>query len=183
LTFTVEARRAQFIGLTIKIIAEHGYGGCSLQRIADAAGVTKAAVIYHFSSKNAVVRAAYDAVIADLTGHVGTLVDAAADPAGAVEGYVRGMTGYMAEHPGHVRVIVEALTEGGVPDHNSPARWQALAALLGEACPAGTDTRTLAIVIGGAIDGLISEFLDDPSFDPRAGAEALLTLLNLRQRR
>ena len=180
MTFTVDARRAQFIELTIKIIAEHGYGGCSLQKIADAAGVTKAAVIYHFASKNAVVRAAYDTVIGDLTGHVGALVEAAPDPAGAVRGYVRGMAGYMAEHPGHVRLIVEALTEGGVPDRASPARWQALAALLDEACPPGTDTKTLAIIIGGAIDGLGTALLEDRSFDLRAGAEALIALLPLQ---
>jgi AcrR family transcriptional regulator len=177
LTFTVEARRAQFIALTIDIIAEHGYGGCSLQRIADAAGVTKAAVIYHFASKNAVVEAAYQMVIGDLVTHVGALVDAAPDPAGAVEGYVRGMVGHMAANPGRVRVIVEALTEGGVPDRSSPARWQALAGLLDAACPPGAGTRTLAVLTGGAIDGLISEFLRDPGFDPSAGTETLIAML------
>nr|WP_229068402.1 TetR/AcrR family transcriptional regulator [Actinoplanes sp. DH11] len=182
MTFTVEARRAQLIGLTIGLIAEHGYAGCSLQRIADAAGVTKAAVLYHFSSKDALVRAAYDQVIGALTGHVGALVDAAADAggggAGQVAAYIRGMAGHLARHPDHVRMIVEALGDGGVPDRSSPARWQALAGLI-ETAGWPVDAKTLALIIGGALDGLVTEFLNDPDFDLPAGAEALIRLLPL----
>ena len=35
LTFTERARRAQLVDVTIRLIAEHGYAGCSLQRIAE----------------------------------------------------------------------------------------------------------------------------------------------------
>ncbi|MBG0563992.1 TetR/AcrR family transcriptional regulator [Actinoplanes aureus] len=184
LTFTEQARRAQFVGLTIRVIAEHGYAGCSLQRIADAAGVTKAAVLYHFASKAALVRAAYEEVIGQLTADVGALVEQAAGPAQAVEAYVRGLTGHLAAHPDHVRVIVEALDgDTAITDRPaSPSRWQALAALIEAAKESGAyrrdiDSRVLAIVLGGAIDGLIAESLQDTAFDVVAAADALVDLL------
>src|SRR5688572_8277878 len=157
-TFTEQARRAQLISVTIGLIAEHGYAGCSLQRIAESAGITKAAVIYHFATKNAVIRAAYDSVIADLTGHVGALIARAESPAAMVDAYVDGLIGYMAAHPDHVRLIVEALDDGhdtGITDRpTSAARWRPVAALIDGAKDAGAyrpdvDARTLAIVLGG----------------------------------
>ena len=43
--------RARMIDLAIDLVAERGYEGTSLQMVADAAGVTKAAVYYHFRTK------------------------------------------------------------------------------------------------------------------------------------
>jgi AcrR family transcriptional regulator len=185
--FTEQARRAQLIAATIKLIAEHGYAGCSLQRIAESAGITKAAVIYHFATKNAVIRAAYDSVIGDLTGHVGALIARAESPSAMVDAYVHGLIGYMAAHPDHVRVIVEALDDShdtGIADRPaSAARWRPVAALIDSAKDAGAyrpdvDSRTLAIVIGGAIDAVVAESLVDPAYDLSAAARAIVDMLH-----
>ena len=58
-TFTEAARREQITNLAIDLIAEHGYAGTSLAKIAEAAGLSNAAVLYHFGSKNAVLESAY----------------------------------------------------------------------------------------------------------------------------
>lgn len=184
-TFVEQARRAQLIGVTVDLIARHGYRHCSLQRIADAAGITKAAVIYHFTSKDAVIRAAYESVISALTDRVGAAVDAAAGPAGAVDAYLRSMLDHMAEHPRHVRVIVEALDERndtGIEDRpRSAARWQPLAALIDAAVASGEyrpdiDSRLLAIVLGGAVDAVVAEALTDPAFDLTAATATVLAI-------
>ncbi|MEV4280942.1 TetR/AcrR family transcriptional regulator [Actinoplanes xinjiangensis] len=187
LTFTEQARRAQLVDVTIRVIAEHGYAGCSLQRIADAAGITKAAVIYHFATKRAVVRAAYDTVIAGLTDHVGALITQATTPAGRVDAYVRGLIGYMGANPDHVRVIVEALDDDhdtGIADRpHSPERWRPLADLINAAKNARVyrqdlDARITAIVLGGAIDAVVAEFLTDRSFDTDTAADAVVDMLH-----
>lgn len=186
-TFTEQARRAQLVGVTIALIAEHGYAGCSLQRIAEAAGITKAAVIYHFASKRAVIRAAYDTVIAGLTAEVGALIAQATTPAGQVDAYVRGLVGHLGAHPDHVRVIVEALDDDhdtGIPDRpHSPERWRPLADLIDAARTAGAyrpdlDARTTAIMLSGAIDAVVAEFLADRSFDTGAAADAVVDMLH-----
>lgn len=187
LTFTEQARRAQLVEVTIRLIAEHGYAGCSLQRIAESAGITKAAVIYHFATKRAVIRAAYDEVIAGLAAHVGALIEQAATPAGRVDAYVRGLVGYMGAHPDHVRVIVEALDDDhdtGITDRpTSPERWRPLAELIDAAKAAGElradlDARTTAIMVGGAIDAVVAEFLADRSFDLGEAADAVVDMLH-----
>src|SRR5690625_1295446 len=99
-TLTEQARRAQLIEVTIDQIADHGYGGASLSRIAQGAGITKAAVLYHFPTKSAVVRAAYEHALTALTEHVGAAVTAV-DPTQAPAAYIRTMIGHMREHPRH----------------------------------------------------------------------------------
>jgi AcrR family transcriptional regulator len=187
LTFTEQARRAQLIKVTIELIAAHGYAGCSLQRIAEAAGITKAAVIYHFATKRAVIRAAYDTVVTGLSEHVGALIAQAGTPADRVDAYVRGLIGYMAAHPDHVRVIVEALDDDhdtGIADRpGAPERWRPLADLVEAARAAGAyrselDSRTTAIVLGGAIDAVVAESLADHSYDLGPAADAVVEMLH-----
>ena len=186
-TFTEQARRRQLVEVTIQLIARHGYAKCSLQRIAEAAGITKAAVIYHFASKQAVVRAAYDSVIAGLTAHVAEALAAAPTAGAAVDAYVRALIGYLADHPDHVRVIVESLDDAhdtGIDDRPaSAARWRPVAALVDAAKDAGVyrpdvDARTLAIMLGGAIDAVVAESLTDPAYDLGSAADAVVDLLH-----
>jgi Transcriptional regulator len=185
LTFTQQARRQQLIEVTVAAIAEVGYARCSLQHIADAAGITKAAVIYHFPTRNALVKAAYDHVIGQLVDHVGARVAAAEGPAAAVEAYVMGMLEHLTARPDRIRMITEALDSSGtgIDDRaDRPARWRPLADLIEAAVAAGEyregiDARAVAVGLGGAIDGLLAEFLDDPGFDAVGAGVGLLDLL------
>lgn len=147
----------------------------------------QAAVIYHFSTKRAVIRAAYDTVIAGLTEQVGALITQATTPAGQVDAYVRGLIGYMGANPDHIRVIVEALDDDhdtGILDRpRSPERWRPLADLINAAKTAqayrqNLDARTTAIMLGGAIDAVVAEFLSDRSFDIDTAADAVVDMLH-----
>ncbi|MFC3997357.1 TetR/AcrR family transcriptional regulator [Nocardiopsis sediminis] len=185
-TITERARRDQLIGLTIALVAEHGYAATSLSRIAAAASISKAAVLYHFASKNAVVEAAYRSVVERLAAHVGPRVEAAATPGAAVEAYAAGVIGYMAEHPDHVRMITEALrTPEETRIEDSPAsasRWQVLASLIERAQATGeyrgsADARTLAIMVNGAIDAVVAESIEDPGYRLDEAADAVIDLI------
>src|SRR5699024_7336487 len=120
-TLTEQARRAQLIEVTIDRIAEHGYGGTSLSRIAEGAGLTEAAVLYRYPPGAPVGRAAQDTVLAPLTERVGTAISAVG-PQQAPAAYIRAMIGHLRERPRHTRVIIEAMThEEG--DHEPHERW------------------------------------------------------------
>ncbi|MEQ3553405.1 TetR/AcrR family transcriptional regulator [Pseudonocardia nematodicida] len=171
-TFTERARREQLISLTVDLVAEHGYRGTSLQRIADAAEISKAAVLYHFASKDAVVAAAYEQVLGELVAVVGAAVEAAPDPATAVQTYLDTLLAHLAVRPGHIRLIAEALPdEHGVTDDrpSSPRRWESLAGLLSDARDRGlvradVDPRTTAVMFLGVVDAVVAAALEDPSF-------------------
>ncbi|PDP88603.1 TetR family transcriptional regulator [Glycomyces fuscus] len=168
--------------VTVRLIAEHGNAGTSLARIAEAAGITKAAVLYHFRSKDALVRAAHESALTGLVEHVGRAVESA-DAERAPAAYVRSMVGYLREHPGHTRVVIAAVTD---EDRRSSERWRPLADLMAAARRArgtdpdarGPDLRTTALIVGGGIDAIVAEHLDHPDYDPVAAAEELVAMLD-----
>jgi len=62
-----------------------------------------------------------------------------------------------------------------------PTRWKALANLLAAAQETGQmrdfDTQTVAVLIGGALDGLVAQWIAEPVFDLQAGAAELETFV------
>jgi len=60
----LSAAQARIIDAALDLFAEHGVGGTSLQMIADAIGVTKAAVYHQYKTKDEIVVAAADAELA-----------------------------------------------------------------------------------------------------------------------
>ncbi|WP_327706465.1 TetR/AcrR family transcriptional regulator [Streptomyces decoyicus] len=184
LTFTERARRQQLIDATIDLISTRGYPATSLSAIAERAGLSKAAVLYHFSSKDNLTRATLEQVMEQFGAYVTERVAQAAGPRDAIVAYVRAMIGYQQAHRRQVRVITEMLLddEGGTRlktpgSHDTGGRWQALADLLKEGRQAGAlrefDTRTVALAIGGAIDGVIAHWLVHPELDLDAAAAEL----------
>ncbi|MEU5001968.1 hypothetical protein [Streptomyces sp. NPDC021622] len=75
----------------------------------------QAAVLYHFSSKGNLTRAALEHVLAEFTAYVDERVAAEPDPRAAVVARVRAMIGYQQANRRHVRVITQMLLddEGG----------------------------------------------------------------------
>ncbi|MER5394673.1 TetR/AcrR family transcriptional regulator [Saccharopolyspora sp. NPDC002686] len=183
LTLTERARRQQLIEATVELVADRGYAGASLSRIAERAGITKAAVLYHFPSKDAVVRAAHEHALTALTSQVAAAVEAA-DPAHGPAAYIRSMVGHLREHPRHTRMIIEAMTNESA-ERQPAERWRPLAQIIeaarSERTPkAAGDERTLAIIIGGGIDAIVAEQLSDPSYDTAEAAEELIDLVQTK---
>ncbi|MFE0381403.1 TetR/AcrR family transcriptional regulator [Streptomyces inhibens] len=183
-TFTERARRQQLIEATIDLISTRGYPATSLSAIAERAGLSKAAVLYHFSSKDNLTRAALEQVIEQFSAYVTERLAQASGPREAVVAYVRAMIGYQQANRRQVRVITEILLDdhGGTRlktpgSHDTHGRWQALAALLTDGQQAGVfrefDVRTVALAIGGAIDGVIAHWLVHPELDLDAAAAEL----------
>jgi AcrR family transcriptional regulator len=60
------AAQQRIVDAAVELFAEHGVGGTSLQMIADAVGVTKAAVYHQFPTKDEIVLAVAQAELANL---------------------------------------------------------------------------------------------------------------------
>ncbi|WKX73669.1 TetR/AcrR family transcriptional regulator [Streptomyces sp. XD-27] len=194
-TFTEQARRRQIIECTIDLISTKGHPATSLSAIAEQAGISKAAVLYHFSSKDNLTRATLEHVLERFLAYVTERVERESDPRSALVAYVRAMIGYQQANRRHVRVITEMLLDdrdgtrlknpGG---HDTAGRWNALAELLAAGQQAGLfrdfDPRTTALAVGGSIDGVIAHWLAHPDLDLDAAADELVTFtLNAVERR
>ncbi|CAM5275834.1 TetR/AcrR family transcriptional regulator [Streptomyces atroolivaceus] len=180
LTLTEQARRAQLIAVTIEQVAAKGYAGTTLVGIAQAAGITKAAIFYHFESKDSLIDAAYGHVITAMTGEVAAEIQDA-DPSDGPAVYALAMVKHFHEHPQHARMIVEAGNRGGF-DYEPETRWGPLAHLIDAAAHARggvvVDARTLAVITGGAIDAIVAEGLHDPAFRMMRAANQLSALID-----
>ena len=63
------AVQMRIVAAALDLFAEHGVNGSSLQMIADAIGVTKAAVYHQFPTKEAIVVAAVEVELGDSKQH------------------------------------------------------------------------------------------------------------------
>lgn len=183
-TFVEEARRAQILACAVDLIAEHGYANATLARIAERASISKAAVLYHFESKEQILRQVLTATLDDITTRLAEALSAAPTPPDAIAAYVRTLIAYMAGHPAGVRILVEGIVSTelvtGTNMRTEPERWRPLADIFARGQQSGHfrefDTRTAAIGLTGAIDAIASEMLADPGYAPLPAAETLVDL-------
>ncbi|GAB3571738.1 TetR family transcriptional regulator [Amycolatopsis endophytica] len=66
-----EDTRTRLLATALRLFTEHGVEGTSLQMIADALGVTKAAVYYHFKAKDEITEAVVEPALRELESIVG----------------------------------------------------------------------------------------------------------------
>src|SRR5579863_1262166 len=62
----VSATRARILDAALELFSEHGFDGTTLQQIADRLGFTKAALYYHFRSKDDLLEALLAPAVAGL---------------------------------------------------------------------------------------------------------------------
>jgi AcrR family transcriptional regulator len=80
----VSRGRKELMAIAIDCFARYGYQGTSIDRIANAAGVTKGALYYHFRDKEELLFEAVQDRIAEFEERVVVGVSPATDPAGAL---------------------------------------------------------------------------------------------------
>jgi AcrR family transcriptional regulator len=154
---TVETTPAKgrIVSAAAALFAEHGVGGTSLQMIADAIGVTKAAVYHQFKTKDEIVIAVAEAEMARLELAI-SAAEAEPDPARARETLVarivdlaierRRMESTLTGDPVLVRFFA-----GHQPFHQAMGRLYRL--LMGN--EAGRDARVPAAMLIAAIGGAV----------------------------
>ena len=84
------ARREQILAVALEVFAKAGFHGCSMNDIADAAGVTKPVLDQHFDSK----RDLYAALLEDVGNRLRTSIDKAT--ADAIDGKTTTELGFRA---------------------------------------------------------------------------------------
>jgi AcrR family transcriptional regulator len=143
----------RILGAAEKVFARHGYGGTSLRQLMAAARVSTTAFYARFDSKEAVLVALVDRLIADIQRQAVRALSQVRSPD---EGVERGVEVLMAAIVEHRRVLALALGEAGssAPVQGSMARaYRALVALLSSqlASTPSAERDALAWVYVGAL--------------------------------
>jgi AcrR family transcriptional regulator len=147
---TRSAAQTRVLDAALQLIAEHGVGGTSLQMIADAIGVTKAAVYHQFKTKDQIVIALTERELGGLEEAL-EAAEAEDHPSRARELLLDRVIDLAVERRGAAStlqfdpVIVRLLAE-----HQPFQRFiERLYSVL--VADAGADTRVLAAMLSGAI--------------------------------
>jgi len=183
-TFAEAARRAQIVGVAIKVVATGGYPNASFARIAKEAGLSSTGIIsYHFAGKDDLMREVIAEVMRAATEHLQPRIDAAVGARAKLRAYIHAHMSFLTAHPHHLRALVEVV--GNLP-RDTPERVEFIAQLdaivgfhtdyIREGQAAGEfgqfDPRVMVIAIQGAIDAVVLRKLREPGLDvERCGHE------------
>jgi TetR/AcrR family transcriptional regulator, fatty acid metabolism regulator protein len=176
-TFIETARRAQIVAAAIDALAELGYGQASLARIAERAGTSKGVIVYHFGSKDDLVREVVAELSAKGRAYLDPRIEAESTGAGMLRIYVEANLAFVRENRSHVAAVVEialnARSADGSPLYDMSIREEGAEALrqllvhfqgTGE-FRADFDPAVMAMAIRATLDAVPARLARDPDLD------------------
>jgi TetR/AcrR family transcriptional regulator, fatty acid metabolism regulator protein len=186
-TFIEEARRKQIVEHAVDVIAEHGFAGASLARIAESAGISKGVISYHFDGKDELIYEVLTLYEKEEQEYIYAKVDAQETPGAKLEIYLRTNVEYMQFHPTHLKAVVEIVIaakddKGKRKFDVTSVEWMEgeisrLVTILEEGQATGEfrqfDPRVMAISIRGAIENIAMYTLTYPDIDVNEYAREL----------
>lgn len=189
-TFIGRARREQLIEATIAVVAEQGYTGASLAKVAKHASVSKSVVLYHFRNKNELVEATVRQIYEEIWNFVRPYFDAQTSARGQLAAFIESEFAYMQDHRDRLLTLSYLLLNHrdstGTLSLMYRGESELMAALSGvlEYGQANGEFRAFAIqpmatTLTHAINGALRQWLSDPGLNLTEYARELVTLFEL----
>ncbi len=91
--------------------AAHGLGGARVETIASRAGVNNALPFYHFGSKAELYEAVIERIMTRMEELYNRTVATYSDFEDRLRAFVRGLTGYLADNPNWLRIVLRELLD------------------------------------------------------------------------
>lgn len=137
-------RRQPILAAAVALFASNGFGGASISEVAAKAGCSKASVLYHFATKDELLQAALQPLVAALDGLLATL--RSTPPALRTKGGVPALVELCVRHRSLMALLAALPLEGGA-QRLVPA-WVngSLVEMLAENSAAGRADFTLAAI-------------------------------------
>jgi TetR/AcrR family fatty acid metabolism transcriptional regulator len=193
-SFAETARRAQIVDCAIDMIAELGFARASVDQIAKRAGVSKGVITYHFPSKQEIVDAVIEKVVAAGRSYMAPRIMAETSAAGRLRAYIESDLEFIDAHRKPLIALVEIAMGARRADGSlviGPESLARRAASLEDLLRAGQrsgefrrfDTRVMALTIIQAIDGVPPLLAREPNLDIKLHAKELATVFALATRK
>ncbi|WP_236718206.1 TetR/AcrR family transcriptional regulator [Actinoplanes sp. TFC3] len=169
--------RDEILRVAAALFSHSGYKGTSLQDIAAEVGCSKAALLYHFPAKDAILHALVAPAahaLADLVTGLDALDDTAAQPA-AIDGFVDLVLRYRREVALIYDVIPQFLQEPAFSAVR-PLTDRLCAAFAGRSTDAG-DAIAAAVLLGGIAGAVMDDDRDAAELRPALAGVARRALI------
>lgn len=193
-SFIEQARHRQLITCAIASVAEEGYAGASLASVARRAGISKAAVLYHFRNKDALVEMAVNEIFRELREFIVPRLLAEPEARGRLRAFIQSQLLFLEQHRAHLLavsyILVNHRNRRGEFYLRTQAESDALAAIttiLEDGQSRGEfrafAVRPMAATILQAVNGALSQWVADPSLSLSDYATELVTTFDLATRK
>ncbi len=170
-TSSLPDTRSRILDMTLEVFSEHGFEGATLQQIADRLGFTKAALYYHFRSKDDLLTALVTPAVTELDALLNAHEPLSDTPAHRRQ-FMRDYLDYLLRHRRLIAYVsrdLATLAHPALAAGNIERRSRVEAMLAGDQLDFNDKVR-VAIAFRG-IEGAIAQYPDADTADLR---EALL---------
>lgn len=189
-SFIEQARRRQIIEATIAGVAEEGYAGASLGRVADRAKISKSVVIYHFGGKDELLETTVHQIYEEIWSFVRPRLEAEQTARGQLRAYIESEFAFLEQQRSRVLAIGYILMNHRdrrgalyLRDEAEKTNLQTLGRMLEEGQRRGEfrgfAVRPMALTLMHAINGALGQWVADPGVSLSDYAKELVTLFDL----
>jgi AcrR family transcriptional regulator len=182
-------RRAQIMAATVQELAESGYVGLSLARVAVRAGVSKGLIWHYFADKDELMESTARTTIAAVRDQIASSLDLAEPVPQVIRAALRRAAALTVTHRAELTAINHIVHNLRHPDgtqrltaEDYEETYQAQGSLFRRGQAEGTlrdfDTRVMAMTYQGAIDKMLDHLgTEHPHVDPDGYADKLADIL------
>ncbi|MGG7575840.1 TetR/AcrR family transcriptional regulator [Streptomyces sirii] len=183
-----DQRRAQIITAAVEELADQGYDGLSLTRVAKRAGVSKGLIWHYFAGKDDLMESTAKATMTTIRGRIANSLDLAEPVPDIIRAALRRAAALNLTHRVELtalnRIVHNLRQPDGTPHLTLDAyeeTYQAQESLFRRGQAEGSlrdfDTRVMAITYQGAIDMMLGYLGSNPGIDPEDYADKLADIL------
>lgn len=117
-----EATKARLMQAGETLFSAHGFGGTTLEAIAEQADANKAMVRYYFGDKDGLYTAIIEAIIDDVLAHLESELASPADPVADMGDFIEVFARAIISRPSFPRMILRDYLDGDIMTREGPAR-------------------------------------------------------------
>ena len=170
-------RRARLLAAGLELFGTEGWGGTTIERLCTSAGVATRSFYEEFASREALLLAVFEDVLAGLVAEVTPQVTVESDPEKQMRAALGGYIAYLTEDPRRARVVHHEVRVAGTLERQRHLMIVRFADLIGQTgrLPRSRRNRVLAIALAGAVSEALVDWVQHD--EPRPPTEELVDVL------
>jgi AcrR family transcriptional regulator len=193
-SFIEQARRRQIIEATIAELADSGYTGASLAKVADRAEISKGVVLYHFASKAELLEETVKQIYAELWDFIRPQFEAESCASARLRAYIQSEFAFFENHHASLLALGTILdnhrdSQGRLflREQSERVYLETLGAILERGKRSGEFrafvVKPMAVIVMHAVNGALRQWAKDQSVGLSGYAQELLTTFELATRK